>query len=916
MPGPVEKLSPRAGRVTGGYGAFMPDTAVPTGSADWPLVGRGGVVAEVAAAVAAGRGVVLAGPAGVGKTRVLDTVLDRLPAPAWRCVATEATGRVPFGALAQLLPPGDFGAGRPAALFRATHRAVTADGTRTAVLAVDDAHLLDPAGLALVHHLTRAGGVVPLLSVRDAPAGGPPGAGPAGVLDLHRAEGLAWTELTPLGRDAVAELLALVLGGPVEGGTCLRLADLAGGDLVLLREVVAAAAAAGRLTRAGGLWRLAGEPVLTRRLDLLVAARMGRLPAAVLAAAQAVAVVEPTEPALLADRADPAALAGAEAAGLVAVRTEAGRTVVRCAHPLYAEVLRRGVPELARIETWTAVTGALLRRPDRSPDDELTIACWWLEHGRSPDAALLRRAAGRAAELLDHDLARRLALAAAGDRPDAGALRLAAEESLWLGDLARADELLDRSLAAAADPAERESIVAAVAGRQLFGAGRITVALDLLDRLPPTPLTVGLRVAAELNRSEVAAADRLLAAYERGGGDVVARAVLLAARTMVDHNAGRPVRAVRRIRRLRESVRGDDRAVVDHVLDSAYRSVLLLAGEGDRAEPLAAAAYEAAVRQGVPEARARAATQLARFRRERGDAAGALALWREAVGLIERAPSALGPSQLAHALDGLVDAHVEAGDLAGARAALARLAATPLGEVDVVSARLAPAAVAAATGDLAGALGTVAATAAWTRARGAGLAELQTLTLWVELAAARSARAAVPLPGWLLPRVRELGLGRDAGPRLARLVEVVEALAGGHPDRLLAAAAAVEADGQLLRATELAATAGRRAGRAADRLRAAELVARLRGQGVAATTPLLRAAGAAGPLTPREHQVAVLAADGLSNRDIAGRLGVSARTVENHLYRACGKLGVRGRAELRGALRPAGQAFTPLHSRL
>jgi DNA-binding NarL/FixJ family response regulator len=44
------------------------------------------------------------------------------------------------------------------------------------------------------------------------------------------------------------------------------------------------------------------------------------------------------------------------------------------------------------------------------------------------------------------------------------------------------------------------------------------------------------------------------------------------------------------------------------------------------------------------------------------------------------------------------------------------------------------------------------------------------------------------------------------------------------------------------------------------------------------------------------------AAGGLSNREIAQRLTVSVRTVENHLYRASTKLGTTDRAELTALL--------------
>jgi DNA-binding CsgD family transcriptional regulator len=55
-------------------------------------------------------------------------------------------------------------------------------------------------------------------------------------------------------------------------------------------------------------------------------------------------------------------------------------------------------------------------------------------------------------------------------------------------------------------------------------------------------------------------------------------------------------------------------------------------------------------------------------------------------------------------------------------------------------------------------------------------------------------------------------------------------------------------------------------------------------------------------LTPTELQVARLAADGLSNRDIADGLFVSLKTVEQHLARTYAKLEISGRGELSGAL--------------
>jgi len=51
-------------------------------------------------------------------------------------------------------------------------------------------------------------------------------------------------------------------------------------------------------------------------------------------------------------------------------------------------------------------------------------------------------------------------------------------------------------------------------------------------------------------------------------------------------------------------------------------------------------------------------------------------------------------------------------------------------------------------------------------------------------------------------------------------------------------------------------------------------------------------------LTPSERRVVGLAQRGLTNTEIANQLQLSSRTVENHLARAYGKLGVRSRTEL------------------
>lgn len=58
------------------------------------------------------------------------------------------------------------------------------------------------------------------------------------------------------------------------------------------------------------------------------------------------------------------------------------------------------------------------------------------------------------------------------------------------------------------------------------------------------------------------------------------------------------------------------------------------------------------------------------------------------------------------------------------------------------------------------------------------------------------------------------------------------------------------------------------------------------------------------PLTPREREVIALVVDGLSNKSIAARLGISDQTVKAHVASICGKLGAANRTDaVRRAIR-------------
>jgi DNA-binding CsgD family transcriptional regulator len=84
--------------------------------------------------------------------------------------------------------------------------------------------------------------------------------------------------------------------------------------------------------------------------------------------------------------------------------------------------------------------------------------------------------------------------------------------------------------------------------------------------------------------------------------------------------------------------------------------------------------------------------------------------------------------------------------------------------------------------------------------------------------------------------------------------------------------------------------------------RAATLTAGCEG---ARTPGLATVEGQTVPLTQREREICLLAAEGCTSKQIADRLVLSVRTVNNHLQNAYTKLGVGSRSELASALRTA-----------
>ncbi|WP_217561326.1 LuxR family transcriptional regulator [Streptomyces sp. GbtcB6] len=218
-------------------------------------------------------------------------------------------------------------------------------------------------------------------------------------------------------------------------------------------------------------------------------------------------------------------------------------------------------------------------------------------------------------------------------------------------------------------------------------------------------------------------------------------------------------------------------------------------------------------------------------------------------------------------------------------------------------------------------------------ARGAGADEQAAEAVAV---ARHLARLNPGIPSLAAVALHAHGLYGSLAAPLHRAVRVLRT--GSHPLALASAledaAAVTHAQGDLLRATEIlqeahriyvASGAGLGAERVRRRLRSAQgrIMRELSGAAEGTRTPPGRPAAENTPhtggdwksLTPSEIRVVRLVAEGLTNRETAQRLAVSAHTVDSHLRRAFAKLGVSRRIELARYVLAHGSADpVPAHS--
>ncbi|MGH2454646.1 MAG: AAA family ATPase [Candidatus Limnocylindria bacterium] len=873
----------------------------------WPLVGRAEEIALITQIVRDSNvhGVFLSGAAGVGKTRLAreavaaivgdDVVTD------W-AVATRSAQAIPFGALAHLLPADPPAHLRPMNLLRAMADAlVVRSDSRRLVLGVDDAHLLDTSSAALLHHLALTGGASLLVTARtDEPL-------PDAITALWKDRLTERLELQPLSQPEVDALLEKVLGGQVDGGTRQQLWELTRGNPLFLREVLQAGIDSGSFVRQSGVWLWTG-PSIGPRLMEVVQARVGALGAAQRQALELVAIGEPLEGALLGALLSSDDIAALERGGLLQESTDGRRSVVRLSHPLYAEVIRATTPPARTRQVYRTLAAALEKTAGARREDALRLATWHLEAGIADRPAVLANAAERALRLFDPGLAARLAGAAFDAEPAITTGLVLARAMDWQGRYEEAEALLAGLERYAQTDATRAEVAVTRADNLMWQLAQSERALQVLDS---ALRTVRGSAARDLIR---AAKGYLLALSGQTDEAVAIGQRLLARRNIPDrvlvyaygatgHSllyTGRPQDALRLLERhgprLVQAVDATPYGPASMGFDFHRYLAAAFGGRLAEAATLSEGGYRAAVEGSIEWWTGTWASAAGWAHVLQGRPKTAIRWLRE------------GTAQLRQ-LDTF-------GNLSIALAALAQSLALA-GEADEAEETLAEADVLARR-SLRGLAGYNSLARVWiaigrgelSRAIAVAVEEgqfLASMNLHVFRAMALHDLARLGVTDQAVAPLEELAT-HCQGELVPSLAAHATALAEGSASALDRASRDFERLGSILFAAESsaeAAAAYRREGltaRAAASLsRAKTLAAQCEG----ARTPRLAELDVAEPLTRREKEVVSLAARRLTNREIARRLGISVRTVDNHLHRAYDKLDLSGRHELAEAFGPA-----------
>lgn len=866
-----------------------------------PFVARAGELDELLECLTSSRcGVVVSGPKGTGRTRLAAEFAARVRASGTKVVeiaATAAARHVEFASFAAALhSPGAASMSddaTPQTLGDGFERLCRTYGPERFVVVIDDLQHLDDTSLLLVHQLMTARAAFILMT---APAVGPL---PDTIESLWRAGLVTQNDLAPFDLVETGLFCTAALGQVVDAPTRRRLGVMSGGNLVYLRELIAAGRATGVLAKRGDVWSWHGPITPGPRLSRLVDAYLGGCEDPTRPVLELLAVAATVELDVLIELVDADLIDDSERRGFVRVTSESGPLAAYLAQPMYGLVLTSGLSEIAMRRTSAMLADALAASGRDRPGDALRIARLEIAAGRSGGPTRMLQAASEARSLGDLETCERLCRAALAAGADAEAAIELDECLIWQGRFSEVSVCDPPERLAELSPTLMARRARADASTALLGGGDAAAALDVLARAEHLLGDHPLVADVQSHRAEIA---MFSARFETA--ITVARAVL------ADESALAVARATAYgalVPSLALTGRCDEADAVaavglDFVLSQPEPPLwegagvmvgqflaALLAGRLSNVEPIVEELYSEAAARPLDAMRGVWALMLGRSAVARGDLDRALALLSESAALLR----ANDPGRvLPWCLGTLAQAAGQAGKT--------RLALAAVHELDAERIE----AMRAFDTDIG--IGCAWALEADGRTDDARRTALECVASALESgafgAAAWASHEAVRL-GVESDMVRSpMSAGGSDGDLAAITKDLRDVIARRDASELVVRAERLAACGAHLWAAELAALAVVYADDGGS-IAARALLTRSRELAACpgARTPMLTRAlqeSVRANLSTRELEVSRLAARGFANPAIAEQCFISRRTVENHLASIYRKLGVSTRAEL------------------
>jgi len=353
------------------------------------------------------RGVAVTGERGVGKTTLARAVEAGIGTQVHVVYLRGTLAAAPYGQLSFLLARlSEEAMKSPTSIIRGIADMLRRDAAgRPILLILDSLPALDATSVAVVMHLllTQTAQILVLArSLTDLPED---------LYWLVKDQALDHRRLENFSREEVAELLEGVLTGRVSAAAAAVLYASSGGNPLVLHSLVSEQLRCGNLRQRGSVWTLAGELNLGSVVALgdLVRARLERESQSVHEVVEYLALARRLPLAVLVQIADPSVIAEMEESGLISL-DETERRWVALRDSYVAEVVRGGLDIGRRKDLHLAVARVVDRaNAGMSHEELLDYAAWTLDSGAALAPSVALAASAAAVRLFDPVFALRCA---------------------------------------------------------------------------------------------------------------------------------------------------------------------------------------------------------------------------------------------------------------------------------------------------------------------------------------------------------------------------------------------------------------------------------------------------------------------------------------------------------------------------